>query len=38
MSWYPRTCDGCGMRLAARTADPQVRVVCLACEPGDLPL
>lgn len=38
MPWFPRKCTWCGTEVAARTDDPDVIVVCLACDPGDLPL
>jgi hypothetical protein len=31
-----RTCDGCGRDVAARSAT--LRILCLACHPGDLPM
>jgi hypothetical protein len=36
MSWIMRTCDGCGREVAARSAT--LRILCLACHPGDLPM
>ena len=38
MTWYLRRCAGCGVHLAATTDDPAVKVMCLACDPSDLPM
>lgn len=38
MTWHERTCNGCGQRVAARTDDPAVQVLCTTCDPSDLPL
>jgi len=38
MTWYPRTCTGCGVQLVASTDDPDVQVMCMACDPSDLPV
>lgn len=34
--WVGRNCDGCGQRVAARSAT--MRVLCHTCHPGDLPM
>jgi hypothetical protein len=39
MSWYKRFCYLCGVELAARSDDPNIKVVCLKCDPNpNIPL
>jgi hypothetical protein len=36
--WHDRPCDGCSRPVAARSADPGIRVLCTVCHPDPLPL
>ncbi|MFC0438777.1 hypothetical protein [Kutzneria buriramensis] len=37
MSWYGRTCSGCGRNVAAREPEGVGTVLCTTCHKGDLP-